>query len=67
MITPALYEIDNECPWCGEMIELTIDCSAGDQSYVEDCQVCCAPMVVSVVLDTDIFADPIVCLHREGE
>ena len=36
------------CPACGETIELLIDCSAGDQEYVEDCAVCCRPMLVTV-------------------
>jgi hypothetical protein len=40
-----------QCPYCGEWIELEIDISAGDQEYVEDCQVCCRPMVVRVTLD----------------
>lgn len=36
------------CPWCGEPIELRLDLSAGDQSYIEDCQVCCRPIQVGV-------------------
>lgn len=36
------------CPCCGEIIEVVIDCSAGSREYVEDCQVCCQPMLVSV-------------------
>jgi len=32
------------CPYCGEEFETTIDCSAGDQSYIEDCYVCCQPI-----------------------
>lgn len=40
------------CPYCGEPIELVVDCSVDDQTYIEDCSVCCHPMVVSVqVLD----------------
>jgi hypothetical protein len=42
-----------ECPYCGESIELLIDLSAGPQEYVEDCQVCCRPMMVSVALDAN--------------
>lgn len=38
------------CPYCGEPITLVIDCSAGDQSYIEDCEVCCRPMEVAVVV-----------------
>lgn len=39
------------CPYCGEAIELLIDDSAGDQHYIEDCQVCCRPITISVTLD----------------
>lgn len=37
-----------DCPCCGETISMLIDTSGGDQSYVEDCQVCCRPLVVSI-------------------
>jgi len=37
------------CPSCGETIEIPLDPSAGDeQSYVEDCPVCCHPNVIHV-------------------
>jgi hypothetical protein len=32
------------CPYCFEPIEVLLDLSAGDQDYVEDCQVCCRPI-----------------------
>ena len=35
------------CPQCGEPINLTLDLSVARQSYVEDCPVCCRPMLVS--------------------
>jgi hypothetical protein len=35
------------CPHCGEPIELTLDLSVAEQSYIEDCPVCCKPMAVS--------------------
>jgi hypothetical protein len=41
------------CPYCGESIELVIDCSVPSQEYVEDCEVCCRPMVLSVSVDED--------------
>jgi hypothetical protein len=37
-----------ECPYCGETIEVVIDCSVSRQEYIEDCGVCCKPMVISV-------------------
>lgn len=35
------------CPYCGESMDVVLDLSAGSQSYIEDCQVCCQPMQVS--------------------
>ena len=34
-----------------ETITLLVDASAGAQQYVEDCQVCCRPMDVTVEAD----------------
>ncbi|MBI3774381.1 MAG: CPXCG motif-containing cysteine-rich protein [Gammaproteobacteria bacterium] len=39
------------CPYCGEQIEILIDVSAGDQDYIEDCQVCCKPINLSIHID----------------
>jgi hypothetical protein len=46
-----LSEHDVSCPYCGEIITLLVDASAGAQQYVEDCQVCCRPMDVTVEAD----------------
>lgn len=48
---------DADCPYCGEPIQLVIDCSIAEQEYVEDCQVCCQPMLVQVNVDEDGFAN----------
>lgn len=45
------------CPACGEPLELAIDASAGAQQYVEDCQVCCRPLVVTVAVDDEGAVD----------
>lgn len=42
---PLFFE-QVRCPYCGEFIALRLDGSAGDQSYVEDCSVCCRPIEV---------------------
>jgi hypothetical protein len=34
------------CPYCWETIEITLDLSVEGQRYVEDCSVCCRPMVI---------------------
>jgi predicted Fe-S protein YdhL (DUF1289 family) len=41
------------CPYCGESINLLVDCSVSDQHYIEDCQVCCRPINVDVTVDYD--------------
>lgn len=48
-----LPSTDIQCPYCGETIELVVDDSAGDQRYIEDCHVCCRPIVVGVKIDED--------------
>lgn len=37
-----------QCPYCGEQIEILVDCSVEFQEYVEDCSVCCRPIAISV-------------------
>jgi hypothetical protein len=41
------------CPYCGESIELVVDDSVDEQTYIEDCPVCCRPINVSVCIDED--------------
>jgi hypothetical protein len=41
------------CPYCGEVMTTRLDLSAGSQAYVEDCQVCCQPMQISVSVADD--------------
>ncbi|MGB5580303.1 MAG: CPXCG motif-containing cysteine-rich protein [Woeseia sp.] len=45
-MTDALHEKSIHCPYCGERMDIIVDTSAGDQSYIEDCQICCRPMRV---------------------
>lgn len=58
-------EVEIECPYCGEQIVLLVDGSAGTQEYIEDCQVCCRPMNVRVVIDDAGF--PEVGVFRDDE
>lgn len=44
---------DIECPYCGEVISLALDTSAGSQHYIEDCHVCCRPISVGLHVDLD--------------
>ena len=49
---PAAQDwLELSCPACGEQIGTAIDLSAGSSSYIEDCQVCCQPMVIHLECD----------------
>jgi hypothetical protein len=52
------------CPYCGEPGEFIIDPSLPSQQYVEDCYVCCQPILVTVEIDGD---DIHLSLHREDD
>ena len=40
-----------QCPYCWEVIDVLLDCSVNEQAYIEDCQVCCRPINISVSVD----------------
>lgn len=42
------------CAYCGESNLTFVDWSAGEQqSYIEDCQVCCRPNVLYIRVDEE--------------
>ena len=46
------------CPYCGELVEISLDPGSGPhQQYVEDCQVCCQPWQVLVNYQPDGSAE----------
>lgn len=57
--------VATHCPYCGEPIQLLVDCSAGDQDYVEDCQVCCRPLHIQATVDME--GDPQVIVQTEDD
>ena len=48
-----LDEVEVSCPYCGEVFTALIDSSAGEQSYIEDCQICCNPIQFEVRSDAN--------------
>jgi len=38
------------CPYCWEQYETQVDLTGGSSIYVEDCQVCCQPIELSLVV-----------------
>ena len=51
--TPLQYERWIGCPYCGETFVSVVDGSAGNQSYFEDCEVCCRPILFQIEVDSD--------------
>jgi len=46
--------VEFSCAFCGEMNPTFVDISGGSQqSYVEDCQVCCNPNILYISVDED--------------
>jgi len=48
-----IQEANISCPYCGEPISILLDGSVEEQEYIEDCQVCCKPMVLHVRVTDD--------------
>jgi len=44
----ALETRDMQCPYCGESIEIDIEPMDEDQTFIEDCSVCCRPIQYKV-------------------
>ena len=53
------------CPYCLEQFEITVDLTAGSQQYIEDCEVCCRPVLVDIRLEDGEITD--VTATRENE
>ena len=43
-----LETVKVNCPYCGEPFEVVVDCTLGAQEYIEDCYVCCRPVILTV-------------------
>jgi hypothetical protein len=50
-MSALIEDIEVMCPYCGESMEVDVDCTSGSQSYYEDCQVCCAPVRFDITVD----------------
>ncbi len=37
-----------QCPYCWESISMLMDTSIDYQKYIEDCEICCNPIEISV-------------------
>lgn len=60
-----LTETTISCPYCGEAIDVLIEALEHEQEYIEDCQVCCSPIVFTVASAVD--GSPQVWVRAENE
>ena len=60
-----LEPVSTDCPYCGVSIEILVDCSLPEQEYIEDCQVCCRPIVFQVQVDENFL--PTVWPRRDDD
>jgi hypothetical protein len=60
-----LTETSISCPYCGEAIDVLIEALEHEQEYIEDCQVCCSPIVFTVSSGDD--GNPQVWVRAENE
>jgi hypothetical protein len=51
-----------QCPHCWQTIEMNVDVFVREQSYVQDCEVCCNPIQIRYSADgetvTEFSAEP---------
>lgn len=42
-----MFEHFFQCPYCWEEVSMLLDSSITNQTYVEDCEVCCNPIEIN--------------------
>ena len=40
-----------QCPYCWEQISMLVDTSQRQQQYIEDCEICCNPIQLSISIE----------------
>lgn len=43
-----MFEHFFQCPYCWEEISMLLDPSISQQQYIEDCEICCNPIELSI-------------------
>lgn len=61
----GLQSTEIQCPYCWETFETVVDCSVSEQTYTEDCYVCCQPIVLHVAVDDEGIST--VDVHAENQ
>lgn len=61
----SLAELEISCPYCGEAIDVLLDQQDAGYQYIEDCQVCCKPIVFRVAISS--VGEFSVSVHDEND
>ncbi|MEW5248031.1 CPXCG motif-containing cysteine-rich protein [Microbulbifer discodermiae] len=61
----SLEETTIYCPYCGESITVLINGEEVGQEYIEDCQVCCKPIIFNISMGMN--GDLSVSVREENE
>ena len=52
-----MFEHHFQCPYCWEEISMLLDPSVRQQTYVEDCEVCCNPIQATTHFEAEELQD----------
>lgn len=61
----GIETVEIPCPYCGEIISVVVDTSAGNQKYIEDCEVCCRPITLNITIQNG--EQPVVRPQRQDD
>lgn len=45
------------CPYCWQQISIILDLSIEEQTYIEDCEICCRPIQIGYATENDELKD----------
>ena len=48
-----MFEHFFQCPYCWEEVSVLLDPSVSQQSYIEDCEICCNPIEFKVAFESN--------------
>lgn len=52
-----MLEHNFQCPYCWEEISMLLDTSVTEQTYIEDCEVCCNPIEIQVKFQDNVLVE----------
>ena len=44
-----------QCPYCWQQISMLLDTSIAEQTYIEDCEVCCNPIELTTRFENEVL------------